>query len=176
MTNGVLRGIACAAFICAAAPVLAQEAAQRVAVHGDWSVFKAADPDQQCWTVSGPSETVNTRNGQVVAVRRGETLMFVTYIPDSNVNGQVSFTGGYPFRDGSNVTVDVKGTTFEFFTKDETAWAATDAEDARVVAAMKAGATAVVTGVSSRGTRTKDTFSLIGFTAAIEEAKERCSG
>ena len=35
---------------------------------------------------------------------------------------------------------------------------------------------AVVTGVSSRGTNTQDTFSLLGFTASIEDAENRCSG
>jgi hypothetical protein len=33
----------------------------------------------------------------------------------------------------------------------------------------------VVTGVSSRGTTTKDTFSLLGFTAALDEAERRCA-
>ena len=47
--------------------------------------------------------------------------------------------------------------------------------DARIVAAMKAGADAVLTGSSSRGTKTEDTFSLFGFTAAVEEAEQRCS-
>ena len=30
------------------------------------------------------------------------------------------------------------------------------------------------TGRSGRGTQTKDTFSLLGFTAAVEEAEKRC--
>jgi len=39
---------------------------------------------------------------------------------------------------------------------------------------MKAGSSAIVTGRSARGTVTKDTFSLLGFTAALEEAATRC--
>ena len=34
---------------------------------------------------------------------------------------------------------------------------------------------AVLTGVSGRGTTTQDTFSLLGFTASVEEAERRCS-
>ena len=41
---------------------------------------------------------------------------------------------------------------------------------------MKRGADAVLTARSSRGTITKDTFSLLGFTAAVEDAQKRCSG
>ena len=36
------------------------------------------------------------------------------------------------------------------------------------------GADAVITGVSTRGTTTTDTFSLRGFTAAINEARKLC--
>ena len=49
-------------------------------------------------------------------------------------------------------------------------------DDAKLVAAMKRGSNAVVTGVASRGTTTKDTFSLLGFTAATEDAEKRCAG
>ena len=50
------------------------------------------------------------------------------------------------------------------------------ADDSKIVTAMKRGADAIVTGVSSRGTQTKDTFSLLGFTAAVEDAEGRCGG
>jgi methyl-accepting chemotaxis protein len=49
-------------------------------------------------------------------------------------------------------------------------------DDASLVAAMKRGADATVVGRSSRGTQTSDKFSLIGFTAAVEEAATRCAG
>ncbi len=153
----------------------AQESNNRVAAHTDWSVFEAASP-KQCWSVSAPKESVNTRDGRVVAVKRSDILFFVSYIPSSNVKGQVSFTGGYPFRNGSTVTLDVGGTKFELFTDGEMAWSASDADDAKIVTAMKRGADATLSGVSSRGTKTEDTFSLFGFTAAVEDAEKRCQG
>ena len=55
------------------------------------------------------------------------------------------------------------------------AWSASDQEDAKIITAMKRGAEATVTGFSSRGTKTEDTFSLFGFTAAVEDAETRCS-
>jgi hypothetical protein len=39
---------------------------------------------------------------------------------------------------------------------------------------MKAGTTAVLSGRSGKGTETKDTFSLRGFTAAMTDAETRC--
>jgi len=43
-----------------------------------------------------------------------------------------------------------------------------------MIAALRGGSSAVVTGRSARGTTTKDTFSLSGITAATNSARERC--
>jgi hypothetical protein len=40
---------------------------------------------------------------------------------------------------------------------------------------MRRGQTAVLTGRSTRGTTTRDTFSLFGLTAATDEAQRRCA-
>ncbi|WP_300033167.1 invasion associated locus B family protein [uncultured Roseobacter sp.] len=164
-----------ASFAMIAQTATAQDqSSNRVATKTDWNVFVEDNP-KECWGVSVPTETVNTRDGRVVAANRGQILLMVSYQPGSNVAGQVSFTGGYPFRDGSQVSINIGGTDFSMFTEGEWAWPASPSDDAKLVSAMKRGANAVVTGVSSRGTTTKDTFSLLGFTAAVEDAEKRCS-
>jgi len=150
------------------------ESSNRVAADTDWSVFIEDDP-RECWGVSAPKETTNTRDGQVVEVRRGDILLFVFYRPGASVSGQVAFTGGYPFASGSTAELGIGDTTYELFTEGEWAWPATPEEDARIVAAMKRGASAKLVARSGRGTRTEDTFSLLGFTAAVEEAERRCA-
>ena len=174
MTRRIAAIIAVASAL-AAGPVAAQdESTNRVAAQTDWSVFVENDP-KECWGVSAPKETVNTREGRVVSVRRGDILLFVSYRPGESVEGEVSFTGGYPFADGSTVTLEIGDASFELFTDDEWAWPATAGDDQRIMTAMKRGVNAVVTGRSSRGTVTKDTFSLLGFTAAVDEAARRCA-
>ena len=42
------------------------------------------------------------------------------------------------------------------------------------MAALKSGAEASLTAHSGKGTQTKDTFSLKGFSAAMDEAASRC--
>ena len=158
---------------CLAGSVSAQDAGTRVAEASDWQVFEGTGP-KACWAVTAPRKTVNTRNGREVTVRRGDILLFVTYQPARDVAGEVSFTGGYPFAKGSTATLEIDGATFELFTDGEYAWPATPAEDRKIVTAMKRGADAIVTARSSRGTQTKDTFSLIGATAMIEDAEKRC--
>lgn len=150
---------------------LAQESTNRVAANTDWSVFVEGDP-KECWSVSKPKQTVNTKDGRSVAVRRGDILLFVSF--RSGAAGEVSFTGGYPFADGSNVVLTVGSNSFNLFTDGEWAWSAGPEEDAKIIAALKGGANAVVVGNSSRGTRTEDTFSLMGFTAAVDDAGTRC--
>ena len=115
-----------------------------------------------------------TRDGRVVAVRRSSILLMTFYRPDAGVKGQITFTGGYPFAGGSTVNLNVGGNEFELFTEGEWAWPASAAEDAKIIAAMKRGSDAVLTARSSRGTITKDKFSLLGYTAAVEEAEKRC--
>jgi hypothetical protein len=176
MRSGVF---ACATVALVAALAAGTAAAQeqtdnRVAASTDWSVFQETEP-VECFAVSAPKEQVNTRNGEPVEVQRGETLLFVFYRPAEGVNGQVTFTGGYPFAPDSTVSLEVGGTAYQLFTEGEWAWPATPEDDARIVAAMKAGSEAVLTGQSGRGTVTRDTFSLLGFTAAVEEAGSRCT-
>lgn len=150
------------------------ESTNRVDAMTDWSVYEEDDP-RQCWAVTTYKESVNTKDGRVVSVTRGEILLMVFYQPNADVAGQVAFTGGYPFANGSTVSVEIDGTPFELFTEGEWAWPASEQDDARIVTAMKRGTDAVLTAVSSRGTTTKDTFSLLGFTAAVEDAERRCS-
>ena len=154
---------------------VAQGESNRVGAETDWAVFEGADP-KECWAVTAPSKSVNTRDGNVVTVRRGDVLLFVTYRPADSVTGEVSFTGGYPFAEGSTATLDISGTTFELFTEGEYAWPATPADDQKIMTAIKRGVDATITARSSRGTQTKDTFSLLGATAMIAEAEKRCTG
>lgn len=169
-------GLALGALALVASGAVAQEqSTNRVAAKTDWSVFVEDNPTE-CWGVSTPKEVVNTRDGRVVAVNRGQTLLMVFYRPSAEAKGQVAFTGGYPFASGSTVTMSISGNTYELFTEGEWAWPATTADDAKIIAAMKRGADATLVGKSSRGTQTKDTFSLLGFTAAVEDAEKRCGG
>lgn len=164
------------AAVVAAPAVFAQDqSTNRVAAKTDWSVFVEDDPTE-CWGVSTPKKTVNTRDGRVVSVKRSDILLFVFYRPGAEVKGQVTFTGGYPFAPNSTVNLNISGKQFELFTDGEWAWPASASEDAKIITAMKRGAEAVLTGRSSRGTKTEDTFSLLGFTAAIEDAEKRCGG
>lgn len=175
MKHWVALTLSSAALAVFASSATAQTASDRVDAKTDWSIFVASDPTE-CWVVSSPKSTVNSKAGKVVAVTRSDIRLFVTFRPGSGVAGEVSFTGGYPFKEGSTVNIKIGTASHEMFVDGEYAWPASAGEDSKITTAMKRGSTAVVTGVSSRGTQTEDSFSLLGFTAAIEEAQKRCGG
>jgi len=172
MITTTLRGMGAGLVLIAGlGAAVAQESSNVVATEGDWTVF-AADNPRECWAVSPPKSTLNTRDGQPAEVTRGDIRLYVAYRPGQN--GEVSFSGGYPFAPDSTVEVDVGGRTFNLFTEGESAWTGSPSDDEAMIAALRGGSSAVVTGRSARGTTTKDTFSLSGITAATNSARERC--
>ncbi|WP_112311659.1 invasion associated locus B family protein [Pseudogemmobacter bohemicus] len=172
MTIALRRAIGvCAITLAAPFAASAQESTNRVNSMTDWNVFVDANP-KECWGVSKPIESINTKDGAPVSVRRGDILLFVTYRPGAAP--QVSFTGGYPFASGSTVSVAVGGTTFELFSDVEWAWSGSAEDDAALIRALRGGADAVISARSGRGTQTSDKFSLRGFSAAMDDAAARC--
>ena len=171
--QGAVGGVILAvlAALGSGAPGLAQESTNLIATKTDWSVFTEDDP-KECWGVSAPKETVNTRDGAPVSVQRGDILFFVTFRPGKA--GEISFTGGYPFAPGSTVVANVDGTEYALITDGDWAWPASVDDDSNLLAALKKGQQAVMTAKSGKGTQTEDSFSLRGFTAAMEEAAGRC--
>ncbi|MGL4280032.1 MAG: invasion associated locus B family protein [Albidovulum sp.] len=174
MASAILRAVGATVLTMGmASGAVAQVSTNRVAAETDWSVFVEESP-KECWGVSAPKETVNTKDGKPTSVRRGDILLFVTYRPGGQ--GEVSFTGGYPFAGGSTVGLDIGGTKFDLFSDGEWAWAGSKEDDAKIIAALRAGASAVLTARSARGTQTTDTFGLNGISAALDEAAKRCAG
>jgi len=142
----------------------------------DWSVY-VTDSPKECFIISKPTDSSARRDGEAVTVRRGDIRFYVSIIPGENVISEPSFLAGYPLRQDVPVQFRVKDTTLQLYPNAdihlEYAWPR-PADDAALIAAMRAGAEALIVGVSTRGTETTDTFSLIGFTAAIEKALELC--
>lgn len=173
MTRWMTRTLVGVSLSLAALPSLAQDSTNRVATKTDWSVFTEDKPSKECWGVSSPKESVNSRDGAAVSVKRSDILLFITFRP-GQAAGEVSFTGGYAFAKDSKVDVEIAGQKFQMFSDGEWAWTSGPADDAKLLAALKAGAEASLTAHSAKGTQTKDTFSLKGFSAAMDEAASRC--
>lgn len=168
-------GLVMALALLAPGAGMAQGANESVGAKKDWSIFKQGSAaDRQCWIVSQPVSSRALRGGKPVSVNRGDIYLMVAIRPGAQVTNEVSMIAGYPFRGGSSVKVAIGSDSFEMFTEGEGAWADSAESDGKIVDAMKRGAAAEVTGVSTRGTTTIDRFSLSGFTAALDEARALC--
>ena len=174
-----LERLACATMVVSLVASLAS--AQEVIVKSvrtiqKWSVYVHETEDRkQCFAASVPQRSRTTRGGKPVSVRRGITQVSVMFQPNISADGEVSFTGGYPFDPEETVKLTVSGNTFTLYVDGEWSWAASPEEDRKIHNAFRRGATAVITGISTRGTTTTDTFSLYGFSKAFEQARKLCS-
>jgi len=106
--------------------------------------------------------------------KRGEVFVFVTHRPADQEMNKLSFETGYTFKEKSEVRVTIDGQAYTLSTDGSTAWSFDSKDDARMVKAMRAGSTMVMEGTSSRGTETRDTYSLGGFSAAHNAINKAC--
>lgn len=135
----------------------------------DWAAYAHSGKNGKfCYALSKPTQMQpGDRN-------HGDVFFFVSTRPAEGVSNEPSLLVGYPFKEGSSVSVDVDGQRFDMFTKGDGAWVRNAADEARLVGAMRAGREMKVSGESSRGTQTSYTYSLSGITAAVNAASDAC--
>jgi hypothetical protein len=152
-----------------ASPVLAA-APKVLGTHQDWQAYLLVEGNRRiCYMASAPQKK------EPETAKRGDVLVFVTHRPADKEQDVVNFHVGYTLKANSNVRVSIPGDkTYTLFTKGETAWNREAAEDKALVQAMMKGSSMTVSGESDRGTKTTDTYSLRGFTAAYKEISKAC--
>lgn len=162
----LLTGLATAMALPPAA--LAQEV-KTIGKFRDWTAYTHDEGGNEvCYVATSPEKEEGNYS------RRGEVFAIVSHRPAEGARNVVSFIAGYPFKDGSEVSVSIDGRReFTLFTHGDAAWAY-DEDDTKLVEAMKAGGRMVVKGTSSRGTLTTDTYSLMGFTNAHGAITRAC--
>lgn len=133
----------------------------------DWRVFTLAQGGEKtCYIVSMPTKKEGNYN------KRGEPFVIVTH---KNANtDEVSVSSGYPYKENAPVKVSIDDNTHQLFAKGERAWAKDSDTDRQMVRQMKKGRRMSVRGNSKLDTFSKDTYSLLGFTAAYRKMKELC--
>ena len=138
----------------------------------DWSVLRQkTDAGRLCYITSEPIE----KKGDYDKSNRGETRVFVTHGPGKAERDVVSIVAGYVFKKQSEVELSVDGNKQSFFTLEDRAWSFGQDEDKKIIRNMKRGNKLTVTGVSSRGNKTIDVYSLSGFTKAKQMLDKICS-
>ncbi|MCR4376747.1 MAG: invasion associated locus B family protein [Rhodospirillales bacterium] len=137
---------------------------------GDWSAVKGTEGGKPlCYISAQPQKSEGNYK------QRGQVYAIITHRPAEKSIGVVSFQAGYALKGDTPVTVTIDGKkTFSLFGQDEFAWTREADDDKALGAAMRNGSILVVNGTSARGTLTTDTYSLSGFTAAINAINTAC--
>lgn len=152
-----------------------QSGATLAGSYRDWFVYRAGESDDlNCFALSKP------RDSDPGNMDRGEIAFLVSSWPASNKQHEPSIVAGYPYSENPTVRVQIGGDQFEFaLTRNNGdaggAWMEETAQEARLINAMKGGATMTVTGTSAGGTLTRDTYSLAGITAALDFIEANCN-
>lgn len=151
-----------------ALPAQAQTA-KFIEKQGDWSVYaNDAGGKKTCFATAQP------RDSKPKNVKRDPIHFYVSNWPSDKVSGEISVKLGYPLKPGVPATFKIGDKTIEGFTKGEGAYIEKSSDEAELVAAMKAGATMVIQGRSTRGTLTTDEYSLSGISKALEAVDKAC--
>ena len=139
--------------------------------YGEWGAYTAAPGGKKvCFAIAKPSSSETVPSDRP----RNPSYMFISSRPADKVSNEVSIVIGYPFKPNSEATAEVGTTSFALSTQQDGAWVKNATEEAHMVEAMRAGQNAIVKGMSAKGTRSTDTFSLRGLAQALDRVDQEC--
>ena len=132
---------------------------------GKWIFVK---DDEYCYIGSIPIETDLPKEK-----KRGDTYILV-YKMVGNQDSVIQVEAGYNYNLDKNIVIKIDSANYKFYTTEDVSDSAWTDDDAKVIFAMKKGLKLVITGESSRGTVTNDTYTLKGFTSAFNQLTKDC--
>ncbi|HEY4264812.1 MAG TPA: invasion associated locus B family protein [Micropepsaceae bacterium] len=139
----------------------------------DWHVYQTGKgPNRLCYALSEPKQ-MDPKN-----VKRDSAFFLISTWPGRKVRNEPSVVPGYAYKDGTKTDVQVGSDKFSFFTKNDGsaggAWLEDSKDEKKLIDAMKKGSGMNITGISSLGTMTHDTYSLAGISAALDKLDSSC--
>jgi len=138
------------------------------ATHKKWNLYSMQKQGNKiCFIASTPIKESGTytKRGQpyiLVANRKGK-------------QDEVNVSSGYPYKKGKDLkAVFDDNDKYYLFAEGEHAWAKNSKADKSLISDMRAGNRITINGTSWKGTTSKDTYSLAGFTAAYKHMNKMC--
>ena len=143
---------------------------QKIGDYNDWSAFSYQEgKNTVCYMASSPQKS----EGKYT--RRGEPYIVITHRPADKTFDVINFVAGYQYKNEAPIVVKIgKYSTDDFFADNDKAWTMNSTTDKKLVEEMKKGERLIIDGTSSKGTVTKDYYSLKGFTAAYRAISAKC--
>jgi invasion protein IalB len=152
----------------AEAPAPKAGAAQPLGQSGSWTAYQAQDgTGLVCYVMAQPQKSEPAGGSR-------KAMAMVTHRPGEKIANVVSFVEGYPVKPGSEVQIDIGGSKFDLFTKDDSAWARTAELDRMIVTSLAKAKQVTVRGTPQKGSPTTDTYALAGFPKALALIDKAC--
>ncbi|GLQ07948.1 invasion associated locus B family protein [Sneathiella chinensis] len=169
--KNILSPLAGIGLIVSASVAVANEADPRsIGIFKDWQAYTWLENGEKvCYMLSRPTKSLPKN------ANRGDIYLMITHRPKSKSKEEISHVTGYPYKDQSTVKFTVGNQNFILATDEDVAWVPDGESDAKLINAFRNGSKLTVTGTSSRGTVTTDSYSLQGFTAAHKQIRKSCS-
>jgi invasion protein IalB len=138
---------------------------------GSWYAFTQGEgQDKLCYMITAPTQSL----GEIP--NRGEVGLIVTHQMGGKVRDQVSVALGFePHKTKiTKAKVDKNSNVLMRVVDGDRAWISQANVDRQLVSRMKNGQNLIVTGMSSKGVASQDTFSLDGFSKAYAAISLAC--
>jgi hypothetical protein len=170
--NKILGTFALVGLSLAVALPASAEPANLLGVFGNWSAYSSGTgASLTCYALSKP-------RASRPAAKRGAIYLMISDWPARKVKAEPQVVYGYQAKEGGAAALGVGPDKFSLFIrnagKDGSAWLQQLNDNPRLISAMQGGVSAVASGVSSKGTKTSDTYSLSGFNDALTKIHAAC--
>ena len=162
-----------------------------VATYGDWNVYRSeAGKTRLCYALAQPK----TRDP--ADIKRDPAYAFISERPAERARNEVSFVMGFELGGGAapkaedpkdkkkdvkkpkdeavSPTAAIGDVEFGLVPKGTNLWLKNAAEENQIVDTMRKGVTLRIKAASKKGSVTVDTYSLAGFSQAIDRAMKDC--
>jgi invasion associated locus B (IalB) protein len=155
-----------------------------VASFGDWGVYQTqAVKGRVCYTLAQPKDRAPAD------LKRDPAYAFISDRPGEGVRNEISFIMGFDVANPADAAAAadpkkkpenkealamVGDQSFELLAKNTNLWVKNAAKENQLVAEMRKGAKLQVKADSKRGHTTTDTYSLAGFSQALDRVQKDC--
>ena len=136
----------------------------------NWETFTYNDSKGKvCFAQTIPTER-SPKN-----VKRDESRLFVTFRKKEKIKNEISITSGHIYKQSSVIAKSGKNEFSFSQSQGKFAWIPDNEEEFNLIKVMKKASKLSIAASDLNGNKTKDLYSMMGFTKAYNTAKKSCA-
>ncbi len=136
----------------------------------NWQAYTFNDgKGKVCFAQTKPTE----RSPQKLEINNAR--LFVTFRKEEKIKNEISVTGGLTYKAASVIAKSGKNEFAFNLTKGKFAWIQDQEEEFNLIKIMKKATKLSISATTTNGVKTKEMYSMMGFTKAYNTAKKSCA-